>query len=157
MKRILMPATTLTTLKKIAFTLLCCSVLMVFGASAQTAQSVQAIKVDPGNNNPPPAGAILDLGGAYTTPPTAPTAIPGNGNETYQLYMVNFTAAAANSTCTNGSCSTVITFAFRDDPAQISFTNASVTDVTIPTTPSPNLLTNGSFGTGDLTGWTYVD
>ena len=71
--------------------------------------------------------------------------------------MVNFTAAAANSTCTNGSCSTVITFAFRDDPAQISFTNASVTDVTIPTTPSPNLLTNGSFGTGDLTGWTYVD
>ena len=47
MKRILMPATTLTTLKKIAFTLLCCSVLMVFGASAQTAQSVQAIKVDP--------------------------------------------------------------------------------------------------------------
>ncbi|MGA6987952.1 MAG: hypothetical protein WBZ01_17980 [Terriglobales bacterium] len=157
MKRILMPATTLTTLKKIAFTLLCCSVLMVFGASAQTAQSVQAIKVDPGNNNPPPAGAILDLGGAYTTPPTAPTAIPGNGNETYQQYMVNFTAAAANSTCTNGSCSTVITFAFRDDPAQISFTNASVTDVTIPTTPSPNLLTNGSFGTGDLTGWTYVD
>jgi Bacterial Ig-like domain (group 3)/Abnormal spindle-like microcephaly-assoc'd, ASPM-SPD-2-Hydin len=35
MKRLLMPTTTLTTLKKVAFTLLCCSVLMVFGASAQ--------------------------------------------------------------------------------------------------------------------------
>jgi uncharacterized repeat protein (TIGR01451 family) len=155
MKRVLMPATTLTTLKKIAFTLLCYTLLMVFGASAQTAQSVQAIKLDPGNNNPPPAGPILDLGGVYATPPAQ--AIPGNGNETYAPYSVNFTAAAANSTCTNGSCSTVITFAFRDDPAQISFTNASVTDVTIPSTPGPNLLTNGSFATGDLTGWTYVD
>jgi uncharacterized repeat protein (TIGR01451 family) len=157
MKRVLMPATTLTTLKKIAFTLLCCTLLMVFGASAQTAQSVQAIKLDPGANNPPPAGPILDLGGAFATPPTAALPIPGNGNETYQYYTVNFTAAAANSTCTNGSCSTVITFAFRDDPAQISFTNASVTDVTTPGITGPNLLTNGSFGTGDLTGWTYVD
>lgn len=35
MKRLRIHATTLTTLKKVAFTLLCCSVLMVFGASAQ--------------------------------------------------------------------------------------------------------------------------
>jgi hypothetical protein len=35
MKRLLMPAATLTTLKKIAFTLLCCTVLMVFAAPAQ--------------------------------------------------------------------------------------------------------------------------
>jgi hypothetical protein len=53
---------------------------------------------DPGNNNPPPASAILDL---------APTPIPGGGNETYQMYSVNFTASLAN---------TAITFAFREDP-----------------------------------------
>jgi uncharacterized repeat protein (TIGR01451 family) len=35
MKRLLMPATTLTTLKKVAFTLFCCTVLMVCAAPAQ--------------------------------------------------------------------------------------------------------------------------
>lgn len=139
MQRLLMPATTLTTLRKIAFTLLCCTVLMVFGASAQN------LKADPGANNGPPAGTIiLDLGGAYATPPTSALPITGNGNQTYNTYTANF-----NATLT----STVITFAFRDDPAQISFTNASVVD---NATPSLNLLTNGNFAEG-LTGWTYVD
>jgi len=156
MKRLRMPVTTLTTLslRKIAFTVLCCTALMVFAASAQT---VQSIKVDPGTNNPPPAGPILDLGGTYATPPTAAQPIPGNGTETYQNYTVNFTANASNSTCTDGGCSTIITFAFRDDPAQVSFTNASVTDITNPSLPGPNLLTNGNFATGSLAPWTYVD
>jgi uncharacterized repeat protein (TIGR01451 family) len=152
MKRLLMPAAALTTLKKAAFAFLCSSVLMVFGASAQT---IQSIKTDPGANNGPPAGPILDLGGTYATPPTAALQIPGDGNETYQYYTVNFTANAANTTCTDGGCSTVITFAFRDDPAQISFTNASVFDLTADN--GVNLLTNGSFLTGSLTPWTYVD
>ncbi len=137
-----MPATTLTTLKKIAFTLLCCTVLMVFAAPAQTLQS---IKADPGTNNPPPAGAILDLSG---------TPIPGGGNSTYQQYTVNFTANIAY---------TAITFAFREDPAFISFANASVVDLT---TESGNLLTNGDFSGGTYTnngnsstpiGWTYAN
>jgi uncharacterized repeat protein (TIGR01451 family) len=152
MKRHLMPVAALTTLKKVAFAFLCFTVLMGFGASAQT---IQSIKVDPGMNNGPPTGPILDLGGTYATPPAK--QIPGNGNETYQNYTVNFTANATNSTCANGGCSTVITFAFRDDPAQISFTNASVTDVTNPSSPGPNLLTNGNFSTGVLTPWTYAD
>src|ERR1700690_3918716 len=114
MKRFLMPSATLATFKKIAFTLFCCAVLMVFSASAQN------LKSDPGANNGPPAGTIiLDLGGAYATPPTSASPITGNGNKTYHTYTVNF-----NATLT----STVITFAFRDDPAQISFTNASVVD-----------------------------
>jgi uncharacterized repeat protein (TIGR01451 family) len=125
-----MPATALTTLKKIAFTLLCCTVLMVVAAPAQT---IQSIKADPGNNNPPPADPILDLSG---------TPIPGGGNSTYQLYTVNFTATLA---------STTITFAFREDPAFISFTNASVVDTT---THSGNLLLNGDFS-GGLSPWTY--
>jgi uncharacterized repeat protein (TIGR01451 family) len=154
MQRLLSSTTTLPTLKKVAFTVICCTVLMAFVASAQT---IQSIKVDPGNNNAPPEGPILDLGGAYATPPTVAVAIPGNGNETYLQYMVSFAANASTSTCTNGACSTVITFAFRDDPAQVSFTNASVTDITTPSTPGSNLLTNGNFGTDDLTGWTYVD
>src|SRR6516225_3970580 len=97
-------------------------------------------------NNPPPAGAILDLNG---------TPIPGGGNGiTYQQYMVDFTATFK---------STAITFAFRDDPADISFNEASVTDLT---TPSGNLLTNGNFTGGVYTdngnpftpvGWTYAN
>jgi hypothetical protein len=142
MKRLLMPATTLTTLKRIAFTLLCCTVLMVFAAPAQT---IQSIKADPGSNNPPPAGAILDLSG---------TAIPGGGNTTYQQYTVNFTATVT---------STAITFAFREDPAFISFAKASVVDVT---TESRNLLLNGDFSGGVYTNngnsltpidWTYAN
>jgi hypothetical protein len=54
-----------------------------------------------------------------------------------------------------GQTKTVITFAFRDDPAQISFTNASVVDLTADN--GTDLLTNGNFATGDLTGWTYAD
>jgi uncharacterized repeat protein (TIGR01451 family) len=137
MNRDLMPATTLTTLKKIAFTLLCCTVLMVVAAPAQT---IQSIKADPGTNNPPPSGPILDLNG---------TPIPG----TYQLYTVNFTASFSN---------TAITFAFRDDPSFISFANASVMDLA----GSSNLLTNGDFSGGVHTegnntfvpdGWTYAN
>jgi hypothetical protein len=150
MKRLLMPATALTTLKKVAFTLLCFTMLMVFSASAQT---FQITKTDPGTNNPPPAGAILDLNG---------TAIPGGGNETYKQYTVNFTASAANTVCSDG-CKTTITFAFRDDPAQISFASASVVDLT---TLSGNLLFNGDFSggvylnNGNSTtpiGWTYAN
>jgi len=147
-----MPTAALTTFKKVAFTVLCCAVLMVFTASAQT---IQSVKADPGTNNPPPAGPIYDLGGTYATPPTSAQLIPGGGNETYQQYTVNFTASASNTTCGDGGCSTVITFAFRDDPAQISFTYASVTDVTNPDEPGPNLLSNGNFATGGLTPWTY--
>ena len=118
MTRLLMPATTLTTLKKMAFALLCCTVLMVFDAPAQT---LQQIKNDPGTNNPPPSGAILDLSG---------TPIPGGGNSTYQRYTVNFTANIAN---------TAITFAFREDPAFISFANASVVDVTANNGTKPTM------------------
>ena len=83
-------------------------------------------------NHPPPAGAILDLNG---------TPIPGGGNgTTYQQYMVDFTATFT---------STAITFAFRDDPADILFKEASVTDLT---THSGNLLFNGNF-----TGGVYTD
>jgi len=81
-----------------------------------------------GANDPPPAGAILDLNGQ---------AVP---HGTPQLYTVDFSAALAN---------TAITFAFREDPAFIYFSNASVTDLT---TSSGNLLTNGNFA-----GATYLD
>ncbi len=85
------------------------------------------------SNNPPPAGAILDLNGGLI-PHGAP-----------QAYSVDFTGALAN---------TAITFAFREDPAFITFTGASVVDLT---TSSGNLLANANFATGDLTGWTYAN
>jgi hypothetical protein len=93
-------------------------------------------------NEPPPAGAILDLNG-LPIPHGAP-----------QEYSVDFTATLP---------STAITFAFRDDPAYITFTNASVVDLT---TSSGNLLTNGNFSGGTYTdngnsltpnGWTYAN
>jgi hypothetical protein len=143
MKRLLNPATTRTTLRKLALTFLCCTALMVLAASAQTRKQ---IKLNPGANtaanaapntaanNGPPPGAIKDLNG---------TAIPGGGNDTYQQYTVSFTAADISSTA--------ITFAFREDPAFISFSNASVVDLAGNGT---NLLVNGDFSQGTV-GWTY--
>jgi hypothetical protein len=83
-------------------------------------------------NQPPPAGAIFDLNGQAVT-------------NVQQLYAVDFVAGVAN---------TAITFAFRQDPDFEKFSNVSVVDLT---TASGNLLTNGDFGTGDLTGWTYAN
>ena len=137
MNRDLIMVVALTTLKKMAFTLLCC-VLMVFAAPAQT---VQQIKQDPGFNTGSPPGAILNLTG---------TPIPGGGNSTYQQYTVNFTANIS---------STAITFAFREDPAFISFTNASVVDLSVDN--GTNLLVNGDFSQGTVgstpVGWTYAN
>jgi hypothetical protein len=102
-------------------------------------------KLDPGNNNPPPAGPILDLSG---------TPVPGGGNGTFQQYSVSFAASISN---------TAITFAFREDPSFIHFANASVTDLA---NPSVNLLVNGNFAQGVYTnngnsatpiGWTYAN
>jgi uncharacterized repeat protein (TIGR01451 family) len=102
-----------------------------------TASSAQLPKTDPGHNNPPPLGAILDLNG---------TPIPGGGNgTTTQTYTVDFVAKVTNTT---------ITFAFRDDPAFISFSNASVIDLAVE--GGGNLLLNGNFS-GGLSPWTYSD
>jgi hypothetical protein len=97
-------------------------------------------------NQPPPVGPILDLNG---------TPVPGGGDGvTYQHYTVNFIGALTN---------TDITFAFREDPAFLSFTDASVTDLT---SPSGNLLVNGNFQGGTHTsngnsstpvGWDYAN
>jgi hypothetical protein len=106
--------------------------------------AVTAIPARAQNNEPPPAGAILDLNG---------TPIPGGGNgSTFQTYTVDFTGVLTN---------TAITFAFRDDPAFEIFENASVVNLT---TSSGNLLTNGNFsgavGTGVFAGipigWQYA-
>ena len=89
-----------------------------------------------GNNNPPPAGAILDLSG-QPIPHGAPVT-----------YTVDFTAALAD---------TSLSLAFREDPAYISVTDITLTDLTHP---SGNLVLNGDFSLGPIgsenpTGWTY--
>jgi PEP-CTERM motif len=109
--------------------LLLCTVAVLSLAISSTAHA-QA------NNNPPPSGAILDLNGQ---------PVPHGAAQT---YTVDFTAAIAN---------TAITFAFREDPAFISFSNASVVDLTHP---SGNLLLNGNFASGSgsaATDWTYAN
>ncbi len=111
---------------------------------AQNAQNIQN-KLDPGANNPPPAGAILDLSG---------TPVPGGGNQTYQQYSVSFVATLT---------STTITFAFREDPAFLFFSSPSVVDTA---DPEVNLLTNADFSGGTDTsngntstpvGWNYAN
>jgi hypothetical protein len=86
------------------------------------------------NNNPPPAGWILDLAGQ---------PIP----HSYTTYTTTFTAT---STSTNFS------FAFREDPAFLLLANVSVTAGGV----GPNLLLNGDFSLGPVgasapTDWTY--
>ena len=87
-------------------------------------------------NNPPPAGAILDLNGQTVNHGAAVT------------QSVNFVGAVT---------STNITFAFREDPAFISFSNVSLID---NTTHSANLIMNGNFASGsgnNATDWTFVN
>lgn len=89
------------------------------------------------NNEPPPSGAILDLAGQTVNHGAAVGE------------SVNFTAALT---------STDITFAFREDPAFISFSDVSLTDVTTGSTT--NLILNGNFASGsgqDATDWTYAN
>jgi hypothetical protein len=135
MNQLPMLATALTSLRKLCFTLLFCTVVMVCGAAAQP------------TNVGPPAGAILDLA-------NPPQLVPGGGNQTYQYYQVNFTGTGNP---------TAITFAFREDPAYISFSNVSVYDLS---TEGGNLLTNNDFSGGTYTsngntatpiGWTYAN
>lgn len=96
-----------------------------------------------GNNNSPPANAILDLGGGETG--TAPQAVNHGAAVT---ETATFTAGVAN---------TNITFAFREDPAFISFSNVSLIDLT---NPGGNLIVNGDFASGagnNATGWTFAN
>lgn len=89
------------------------------------------------NNEPPPSGAILDLAGQTVNHGPAVTE------------SVNFTAALTN---------TDITFAFREDPAFISFSDVSLTNLT--TGSSTNLILNGNFASGsgqNATDWTYAN
>jgi List-Bact-rpt repeat protein/HYDIN/CFA65/VesB family protein len=129
MTGLLTTAATLTTLKKIAFTLFCCTVLMVFAAVAQP------------NNLGPPAGAIYDLNGQL---------VPGGGKNIYQRYTVQFTASVT---------STAITFAFREDPGFISFANVSVVDLTAGTGNllTNGDFSGGTIGSTTPTGWTYAN
>jgi hypothetical protein len=79
-----------------------------------------------GNNNPPPAGAILDLNGQ---------ALP---HDTPVTYTVDFTASLAD---------TSLSLAFREDPAFLSVTDITLTDLT---NPSGNLVLNGDFSLGPV-------
>jgi hypothetical protein len=85
-------------------------------------------------NNPPPPGAILDLNGQ---------PVPGLS---YHQYSTTFVATSA---------STVVTFAFRNDPGFFGFDDASVTLAGGGT----NLLSNPGFEDGNpigpTTAWQY--
>jgi hypothetical protein len=89
------------------------------------------------NNAPPPSGAILDLAG----------------------QSVNHGAAVGESVSFTANLATTdITFAFREDPAFISFSDVSLTNTT--TGSSTNLLLNGNFALGSgssATDWTYAN
>ncbi len=83
-------------------------------------------------NEGPPSGAILDLAGQAIN------------HGTPIEYSVSFTA---------GTTSTDISFAFRDDPAFLSFSNVSV----VASGSTTNLLTNGDFSGGTYASGNYVN
>jgi hypothetical protein len=88
-------------------------------------------------NDPPPSGAILDLAGQTVNHGPAITE------------SVSFAAAFAN---------TDITFAFREDPAFISFGDVSLTNTTTGSTT--NLILDGDFSSGSgssATDWNYAN
>jgi hypothetical protein len=96
-----------------------------------------------GNNNSPPAGAILDLAGGETG-----TAAQSVNHGPAVPESVSFVAGVTN---------TNITFAFREDPAFFWFSNVSLID---NTTPSGNLVLNGNFASGsgqNPTSWTFAN
>jgi hypothetical protein len=102
-------------------------VLIAAGAVLAVGQAHAA-----GNNNSPPAGAILDLAGGETSTPAQAV-----NHGSLMSESVNFTAAVPI---------TDITFAFREDPAFITFTNVTLFDLTTP--GGPNLIVNGDFSGG---------
>jgi hypothetical protein len=109
------------------------SLAVLFVSAAMCAPSAFA----QANNDPPPVGAILDLSGQPVNHGAAVSE------------SVGFTAALA---------STDITFAFREDPAFISFSDVSLLDTT--TGSATNLILNGNFASGsgqNATDWTYVN
>lgn len=102
------------------------------------------------NNEPPPTGAILDLGGAETG---TPAQAVNHNSAAPMTESVTFNAGVTN---------TDITFAFREDPAFIAMSNISLID---NTTHSANLIVNGNFSAGGAaqigsenpTGWTFAN
>jgi len=110
-----------------AFGVALASAALALGASG----AAQA--TTPLNQGPAP-GAILDLDG-HLIPhdPQAP-----------RTYSVDFVA---------GDASTAVTFAFRDDPNYIAFSNVALIDLT---KPAGSLVANGDFTAG-LSGWTYAN
>ena len=110
------------------------SALPAFAQSVPISGGPISPQADQVNKGPPAGPEILDLSGR-----PLPAA--------YTAYSVGFTAS---------SVSTVVTFAFRDDPAFLLFDNASVVDTTHP---SGNLLVNPGFEANANTpiGWTYFD
>ncbi len=133
MKKVLMPVAALTPVLMMVL-------LMVLLVPA-TAFS-QGAPPPAGGSLTPPSVQILDLGN-----PAQP--LPGGGNETYQQYTADFTATGTSAT---------ITFAFRDDVADISFANVSVVD---ETTNSAVPLANNDFSQGVVdstpTSWTSAN
>ncbi len=112
---------------------------IVLGASAASPSLVFAA----GMNNSPPAGAILDLAGGETG--------------TAALSVNHGTPVTESASFTAGVASTNITFAFREDPAFISFSDVSLIDTT---TSSGNLILNGDFSSGSgetPTDWTFAN
>ncbi len=115
------------------------ALLLLLGGGALGATSAFASPI----NEPPPVGAILDLGGGETG-----TAAQAVNHGTAITESVSFLGAVTD---------TNITFAFREDPAFISFSNVSLVD---NTHAGGNLILNGNFASGsgeNPTDWTFVN
>ncbi|MGA2950164.1 MAG: MBG domain-containing protein [Candidatus Sulfotelmatobacter sp.] len=104
MKRLLMPATALMTLKNVAFTLLCCTVFMVFAApNRATAQTLDPCSGLNGVPSALPVGQATGCGVIITIPPSgqasaAPTGEgPYDGSDDTLVGIINNSGAPLSS------------------------------------------------------------
>src|SRR5271165_4788845 len=122
------------------------TVTVAIGAIAGTATIAIAA------NDPPPPGAILDLGGGETGTTALPINLVTNGSPSG--ILPGAMPALASVDFSASSVSTDIALAMRDDPAGLIVWNVAVTDLTNPGI-SP-LLSNGNFASG-LSSWTMLN
>jgi hypothetical protein len=127
MKRLLMPATALTTLKKVAFTLLCCTVLMVFAApTAQAQDACSAPTIGPGTGHVGNAAGAATCGVIITilpngqTPTVVGTGLPAYDNSEDTLVGIINNSGAPLSSITLSAASDIFGFD-NDGPCDIAY------------------------------------